>query len=333
MDLKDINSAKLGVVKLSIASNSALVVFKLIAGLAIGSVSVLSEAIHSGIDLVAALIAWFAVRSSAQPADKDHQYGHGKFENISGLVEAILIFLAAAWIIFEAAKKLIHPEPIEMIGWGILVMGLSSFVNMAVSNMLFKIGNETDSIAIKADAWHLRTDVYTSMGVMTGLAFIWLIELVWAGHHVHWIDPVIAIMVAMMIIKAAYDLTVQSMGDLLDESLPKDDNARIEELIKKQAGVTSFKNLRTRKAGNTKFIEFDILVDAGMSVEKAHNLTDYIIEDIEKVLAHSKVIIHIEPCKSGCTDDCQPNCNPLEVPSQRPLAHKRPPPPGTDSGQ
>ena len=186
MDSKDINSAKQGVVKLSIVSNGALVVFKLIAGLAIGSISVLSEAIHSGIDLVAAFIAWFAVRSSAQPADKDHQYGHDKFENISGFVEAILIFLAAAWIIFEAAKKLISPEPIEMIGWGILVMGLSSFVNMAVSHMLFKVGNATDSIAIKADAWHLRTDVYTSMGVMTGLALIWLIELAWVGHHVHW---------------------------------------------------------------------------------------------------------------------------------------------------
>ena len=288
MDIQSANSSKLGVVKLSVASNCALVVFKLIVGLAIGSVSVLSEAIHSGID---------------------HQYGHGKFENIYGFVEAILIFLAAAWIIFEAAKKLIHPEPIEMIGWGILVMGLSSFVNMAVSSMLFKIGNETDSIAIKADAWHLRTDVYTSMGVMVGLALIWLIERAWVGHHVHWIDPVIAIMVALMIIKAAYDLTVQSLGDLLDESLPKEDNSKIAELTIKQAGVISFKNLRTRKAGNTKFIELDILVAPGLSVEKAHSLTDYITADIEKVLAHSKVTIHIEPCNSGCDGGCRPNCS------------------------
>lgn len=305
---KDFNTAKMGVVKLSVASNSALVVFKLIVGLAIGSVSVLSEAIHSGIDLVAAMIAYFAVRSSAQPADKDHHYGHGKFENISGFVEAILIFLAAAWIIYEAVKKFVDPQPIEMIGWGILVMGLSSFVNMAVSHMLFKVGNETDSIAIKADAWHLRTDVYTSMGVMTGLGLIWLIELLWVGHHVHWIDPLAAIIVALMIIKAAYDLTVQSLGDLLDASLPENDNVKIAELIKKQPGVISFKSLRTRKAGHTKFIEFDIIVDAGMSVEQAHNLTDYITGDIEKVLAHSKVTIHIEPCASKCPEECLPNC-------------------------
>ncbi|MDA8244784.1 MAG: cation diffusion facilitator family transporter [Elusimicrobia bacterium] len=309
MPEKDINTAKLGVVKLSVASNTLLVVFKLIVGAAIGSVSVLSEAIHSGIDLAAAMIAYFAVRSSAQPADRDHHYGHGKFENISGFVEAILIFLAAAWIILEAVKKLVHPAPLDQVGWGILVMGLSSFVNMAVSQMLFKVGNETDSIAIKADAWHLRTDVYTSLGVMGGLALIWLIELVWAGHHVHWIDPLAAIAVALLIIKAAYDLTVQSLGDLLDASLPEDDNIKIAGLIKKQHGVISFKTLRTRKAGHTKFIEFDILVDGSMPVEKAHALTDRIIEDIEKVLSDSKVTIHIEPCAGSCPQECLPNCS------------------------
>jgi len=305
----DVNAAKAGVVKLSVASNAALVAFKLAVGLFIGSVSVLSEAIHSGIDLVAALIAYFAVRSSAQPADKDHNYGHGKFENISGFVEAILIFLAAAWIVYEAAKKLIHPEPIDFIGWGILVMGLSSFVNMAVSQMLFKVGNETDSIAIKADAWHLRTDVYTSMGVMTGLGLIWLIELVWVGHHVHWIDPVAAILVAIMIIKAAYELTLQSLGDLLDISLPKEHNAMIAALIKNQPGIISFKHLRTRKSGATRFIEFDIIVDAAMTVVKAHSLTDDIIADIERDLPNSKVTIHIEPCDMKCQQECLPNCS------------------------
>lgn len=308
MKTKDINSAKADVVILSVASNTALMVFKLTVGLLIGSVSVLSEAIHSGIDLVAALIAYFAVRSSAQPADKDHHYGHGKFENISGFIEAILIFLAAAWIIYEAVGKLLHPQPIELIGWGILVMALSSFVNMAVSQMLFKAGNTTDSIAIKADAWHLRTDVYTSMGVMAGLAMIWLIELVWTGHHVHWIDPLAAIVVALMIIKAAYDLTVQSLGDLLDESLPADDNRKIAELIKRQGEVISFKYLRTRKAGAVKFIEFDILVPAAMSVEKAHLLTDYISADIEGALARTKVTIHIEPCDKKCPRECVLNC-------------------------
>ncbi|MBU2572669.1 MAG: cation diffusion facilitator family transporter [Elusimicrobia bacterium] len=308
MNVKNANTAKLHVVKLSVVSNTVLVIFKLIAGLVIGSVSVLSEAIHSGIDLVAALIAYVAVRSSAKPADKDHHYGHGKFENISGFIEAVLIFLAAAWIIYEAVKKLIHPQAIELIGWGILVMGLSAFVNMVVSQMLFKVGNATDSIAIKADAWHLRTDVYTSLGVMAGLFLIWLIELVWVGHHVHWIDPVIAILVALLIIKAAYNLTAQSMGDLLDGSLPKEDNTKIEGLISAQKGVISFKNLKTRKAGATRFIESEILVDSGMSVVDAHALTDYIIADIGRAFADAKVTIHIEPCEKKCPEECLPNC-------------------------
>jgi cation diffusion facilitator family transporter len=306
--MTDINAKKLGVVKLSVASNSVLVVFKLLVGFAIASVSVLSEAIHSAIDLAAAGIAYFAVRSAAQPADKDHHYGHGKFENISGFVEAILIFLAAAGIIYEAVHKLLNPTDIPEIGWGILVMGLSSFVNMAVSHMLFKVGNETDSIAIKADAWHLRTDVYTSMGVMGGLGLIWLIELLWKGHHVHWIDPLAAILVALLIVKAAYDLTVQSLGDLLDVSLPKSDNALVVDMIKAQYGVISFKNLRTRKVGSSKFIDFDIVVDGALSVEKAHALTDQISANIERALSNSTVTIHIEPCAGDCSPACLPNC-------------------------
>ena len=309
-----LQSKKIKVVKLSVTSNSVLVVFKLIIGFYIGSISVLSEAIHSGIDLAAALIAYFAVRSSAQPADKDHHYGHGKFENVSGFVEAILIFLAAAWIIIEAVKKLAtRSAPIELVGWGILVMALSSFVNMAVSHQLFKIGSEADSVAIKADAWHLRTDVYTSMGVMGGLALIWLIELAFPGHHVHWIDPLAAILVAGLIIKAAYDLTVQSLGDLLDASLPKAENELIRSAIRGRSGVISFKGLRTRKSGGVRFIEFDMLVQADITVEASHALADEVTAAISSSLKNAEVTIHIEPCKpcppsAACAANCVSPC-------------------------
>lgn len=304
----ELHKKKIQVVKLSVASNSALVVFKVIVGLAIGSVSVLSEAIHSGIDLIAALIAYFAVRSSGKPADREHRYGHGKYENISGFVEALLIFGAAAWIIYEAVHKLRNPQPIDMIGWGILVMALSSFMNMVVSSMLFKIGNEADSVAIKADAWHLRTDVYTSVGVMGGLAMIWFFSFFFHDHDLLWIDPVVAILVALLIVKAAYDLTLQSLGDLLDISLPAERDAEIGEVIKAQAGVISFKNLRTRKAGATKFVDFDLMVDGNISVEAAHAITDRITEALEARLGSVHATIHIEPCKLGCPEDCHPNC-------------------------
>ncbi len=301
------------------ASNAALVVFKLIVGLSIGSVSVLSEAIHSGIDLTAALIAYFSVHSSGKPADREHRYGHGKFENISGFLEALLIFGASAWIIYEAVIKLHHPRPIEMIGWGILVMAVSSFINMAVSTMLFKIGADTDSVAIKADAWHLRTDVYTSMGVMAGLALIWFFGLFFDGHDLLWIDPVVAIFVALLIVKAAYDLTMQSLGDLLDISLPEEQDAEIAKTIKAQEGVISFKNLRTRKAGAVKFVEFDMVVDGNISVDAAHAITDRIAAELERKLGSVYPTIHIEPCKLDCAEDCLPNCS---SPSKKAAANK-----------
>ena len=165
---------KLRVALLSVVSNITLVLLKLVTGLASGSVSILSEAVHSGSDLLASLIAFFSVKTASQPADSKHPFGHGKIENISGTVEALLIFLAAAWIIWEAIDKLVHPQPIETLGWGIGVMLASTLVNIAVSEMLFTVGRETDSVALEADAWHLRTDVYTSAGVMVSLALIWL---------------------------------------------------------------------------------------------------------------------------------------------------------------
>ena len=154
-------NSKIKVARLSIASNSFLIVIKLLAGLFSGSVSVISEAIHSGMDLVAALIAFFSVRISDRPADSKHPYGHGKFENVSGVIEAVLIFIAAVWIILEAVRKLLHQSDVEKIHLGLIVMAISALVNFLVSGKLYKIAKATDSIALEADARHLKTDVYT----------------------------------------------------------------------------------------------------------------------------------------------------------------------------
>jgi cation diffusion facilitator family transporter len=157
---------KVGVAAVSVAANVALIIVKVVVGVLMGSVAVISEAIHSGVDLLAAVIALLAVRASSQKADERHPYGHGKYENISGTVEALLIFGAAAWIIYEAVHKLIHPQEIEMAAWGAGVMLVSVIVNLVVGQRLFKVGKQTDSVALQADAWHHRTDVYTSAGVM-----------------------------------------------------------------------------------------------------------------------------------------------------------------------
>lgn len=294
---------------LSVASNTTLVIGKLVIGLAIGSVSVLSEAAHSGADLVAACIAFLAVRVSDKPADKDHPFGHGKAENIAGAVEALLIVGAAIWIIIEAVRKLLRPEPLEALGWGVVVMGVSVVANTVVSHMLFKVGKETESVALMADGWHLRTDVYTSAGVMGGLLFIELAKRVLPQYNLEWVDPVVAIAVALLILKAGWDLTHQSSRDLVDSRLSVEEEDAIREAILRfRPRACGFHHLRTRKSGSHRFVDFHLLVEPSMSVEESHGLTEEVGDEIAGILAGANVNIHVEPCEPACPDECLDGC-------------------------
>lgn len=294
---------------LSIISNSTLVALKLAVGLVIGSVSVISEAIHSGVDLIAAGIAYYSVRTSGIPADREHPYGHGKIENISGTIEALLIFVAALWILYEAVKKIVRPEPLEMASWGVAVMLLSAAVNTIVSRKLFRVGKETDSVALLADGWHLRTDVYTSAGVMLGLAVIWAASRFAPGVDLNWVDPAAAIGVAVLIIKAAWDLTMQSARDLLDVQLPGDEIVWIESLIlHRRPVVKGYHKLRTRKAGHFRFVEVHITVDPDMTVEASHSITRDLSREIRERFPGVSVTIHIEPCDGSCAQSCLGGC-------------------------
>ncbi|HNY51118.1 MAG TPA: cation diffusion facilitator family transporter [Smithella sp.] len=304
----NIQKRKERVAMLSVASNSFLVLFKVIVGLAIGSVSIISEAIHSGVDLLAAIIAMFSVKTSSEPADERHPFGHGKIENISGFVEALLIFGAAFWIIFEALKKINAPEVMENAEWGVGVMLFSAVMNFIVSQKLFKVGKEADSIALQADAWHLRTDVYTSVGVMFGLSVIWLGHKFFPDPHIHWIDPVAAICVAVLIIHAAYELTMNSLRDLVDVHLPKEEENFIRDMILRETAIHGFHQLRTRKAGHIRFMEFHINVDPHMSVQESHHITRVLKKNIRDKFPESTITIHIEPCDGACTDICLGGC-------------------------
>ena len=303
------NKRKSNVALLSVISNSTLVILKLIVGLTIGSVSVISEAIHSGVDLLAAVIALFAVRTAAKPADEDHPFGHGKVENISGTVEALLIFIAAAWILFEAIKKLREPEPLDEAGWGVAVMLLSVASNIFVSKRLFKVGQETDSVALKADAWHLRTDVYTSLGVMAGLAIIVIGKLIVPGVNLQWVDPVAAMVVAVLIIRAAYHLTVESARDLVDVGLPAYEVEDVRKhIIAFAPTIRGIHRLRTRKAGASRFVEFHIRVDATMSVDESHRIADMVTCSIKQHYPGTTVTIHIEPCNCAIAKEGSCGC-------------------------
>lgn len=306
----DNKTKKSRVALLSVTSNTLLVIMKLSIGILIHSVSVISEAIHSSVDLVAAVIALVAVRKSAKPEDRHHAFGHGKIENISGAIEALLIFLAAGWIIFEAVQKLKNPQPIEQAGWGILIMSISAAANFFVSRMLFKVGDETDSIALKADAWHLRTDVWTSLGVMAGLLLYWIGRFLLPGMDLVWLDPIAAIAVALLIVKAAYDLTLESVRDLLDTSLGRADEQLIGKYVEEQyPKVLSYHKLRTRKSGSQRFYEFHLVVVPEMSVKESHELGDRIVARVKGHYPDAKVVIHVEPCDKKCTDECVDNCS------------------------
>jgi cation diffusion facilitator family transporter len=294
---------------ISVMSNTTLVAAKLSIGFAIGSVSVISEAIHSGVDLIAAAIALYSVRTSSIPADSGHPFGHGKIENVSGTIEALLIFAAAGWIIYEAIQKLIHPEPLDAPLLGVAVMLVSVIANIAVSRLLFRVGRETDSVALLADAWHLRTDVYTSLGVMAGLGIIWVGQGVLPGTDLHWIDPVCAIGVAVLIVKAAYDLTRQAARDLLDASLPPEEEVWVRQSIESERSIVNGCHaLRTRKAGHYRFVEFHIQVDPLMSVAESHALTQKLSRTIQSRIPNTSVTIHVEPCTKECTEKCRQGC-------------------------
>ena len=278
---------KVKIARLSVISNTALVLLKLVAGVISGSVSIISEAIHSSLDLVAALIAFFSVKVSDNPPDSKHPYGHGKIENISGVIEALLIFVAAGWIIWEAVKKMIGGEiELELIGVGVAVMVISAITNTIVSKKLYKVAKETNSIALEADALHLKTDVYTSLGVAVGLALI-----MFTG--IKWLDPVIAIIVALFIIFESYRLLKRAFLPLLDTAWKEEDITNLEHRLK-TLGV-NYHDLRTRFAGAYRFVDLHIQIPENVSVGEAHKYCDKIEDDLKSIYKNMNITIHVEP--------------------------------------
>lgn len=277
--------------KLSILSNSSLIVLKLFAGVVSGSIGIISEAIHSGSDLFASIVTFLSINQSSKPADNDHQFGHGKYEDFAGLIEGVLIILASFYIIYEAAIKILFPSLEHInVDLGLVVMLISCVANFFVSKYLFKIAKKTDSIALYADGEHLRTDIYSSLAVFLGLLAVKL-----TGNPIF--DPMIAIAVAVIIFNAGFKICETSKNSLLDTSLSEYENSQIEYIISGfiGEGIIKLKSLRTRKAGMKKNIEMVLIIDGTMHVSKAHELCDQIEEKIDKCLHNTDISIHMEP--------------------------------------
>ncbi|AKG54282.1 cobalt-zinc-cadmium resistance protein [Dehalogenimonas sp. WBC-2] len=292
---------------LSVGSNAVLFILKVTVGLATGAVSILAEAIHSALDLTAAVIAFFGVRAADKPADREHPFGHGKWENVSGTIEALLIFIAAAWIIYEAIKRIIHGAEVELLGWGMAVMLVSVIANTIVSRHLFKTAKATDSIALEADGQHLRTDIMTSAGVLTGLVLVQITGL-------KMLDPVVAIAVGLIIIKAAYDILKKSFGDIVDTGLPPEDEKIIVGILKEhRQQLAGFHGLRTRKAGAQRFAELHVVMPRDITVEKSHQICDHLESELKKRLPRLEITLHVEPCDDDCPE-CQVSCDSRKSP-------------------
>jgi cation diffusion facilitator family transporter len=280
----------------SVVSNSVLTISKLVVGYLTGSISVLSEGVHSGNDLVAALLAFVSVRKANEPADVRHEYGHGKFEALSGLVEAVLIIGAALAILFSAGRAFLTGtfEKIEH-GPALAVMAVSMTLNIVVSRYLYKVARRHDSIALQADAAHLSTDVWTSATVLAGLAVMSGLHM--ANIDAHWLDPALAFGVGALVTAQGGSIARQALDQLLDASLPPAEVERIAATIRDHYGqYVSFHRLRSRRAGHQRHIDLHLVMCQHVTVAEAHEFTDHLEAEIQEILPGSEVMIHVEPC-------------------------------------
>jgi cation diffusion facilitator family transporter len=281
---------KSGAAGLSIVSNSVLIALKLAAGAITGSIAILTEALHSLVDLVASVIAFISVRKADEPADADHPYGHEKIEPLSANIEGMLILVGAGIIIYEATHRLVVGSTVESLGVGIAVMAVSVVANLAVSSVLMRQARTHDSLALEGDAAHLRTDALTSGGVLVGLALVQITG-------VDALDSVTALLVAALIVVAGIRIMRRSSGVLVDEALPDEEMDRIESAIQaaRTPEVAGYHKLRARRAGRRRYIDLHVQYRSGTSLEDAHHLAHALRDAIEAEIPRAEVLIHVEP--------------------------------------
>ena len=271
----------------SIVSNCSLTAIKLFAAIISGSVSALSEAIHSCGDVIASLLAWISVRVSDKPADEEHPFGHGKAESLAGLAEACLLVVAGCYVFYEAVQRVRKPEPLDvgLAFWAILATGI---VNIFVSRFVRRVAVETDSDALRADAAHLTADVVTTAGVLVGLGLVW-----WTDNHLF--DSLVALLLTVWIFWTAIRIGWKSSVVLLDSALPENEIAIVRNILELHSKILGFHQLRTRKSGSHRHIDAHIQLDDEFSLVEAHEITEEIEDQIRDALPNVSIALHMEP--------------------------------------
>lgn len=276
---------------ISIASNTVLIGLKVVAGIVTGSVAILTEAAHSAIDLLASFVAFFSLRKAAEPADASHPYGHAKLENLAAAIEGMLILVGAGVIVYESIHRLAVGAHVDTLGLGIGVLTLSAIANFGVSHFLYREAHITESPALAGDAAHLRTDAWTSVGVVVGLTIV-------AITGVDALDSVTALVVATAIVTAGVRLVTSSSRILVDEALPAEELDMVREVMLAHEGseVLGFHALRARRAGSRRYIDMHVQFRHGTTLERAHELAHELQSAIRTRLGGTAdVLIHLEP--------------------------------------
>jgi len=282
---------------LSIAAAVATILLKGIAWWLTGSVGLLSDALESFVNLAGALMALGMLALAASPADEKHAYGHGKAEYFSSAFEGFLILLAAVSIAYTAIDRFLHPQEIEAVGVGLLVSVVASLINLFAARELLKAGRAHHSITLEADAKHLMTDVWTSVGVIIGVGLVWLSGWLW-------LDPLIALVVAANIVWTGWHLMSQSAAGLMDAAIPAEQIVAIENVLAKyrKQGL-DFHALRTRQAGRQAFISLHVLVPGEWTVQRGHDVVEDIEADIRAVVPFSHLTTHLEPIEDPASHE------------------------------
>jgi len=274
----------------SIASNATLILLKVVAGAVTGSIAIITEAVHSGIDLIASVIAYFSVRKADEPPDESHPYGHEKVENVAAGIEGMLILVGAGIIIYQSVRRLIDHAEVEHLGVGIAVIAFSTVANFVVSGYLYRQAKLTDSPALEGDAAHLRTDAFTSAGVLLALILVQVTGI-------EELDAITALIVAVAIVWAGIQILSRSSRVLVDEALPAHELAAVRTAIDEFGSeeVVGFHKLRARSAGSRRYVDLHVQFRKGTTLERAHELAHELQRAIRGRLRGADVLIHLEP--------------------------------------
>jgi cation diffusion facilitator family transporter len=279
-----------------LATVLGLFALKIVVGVVTGSISIWAQAVDSSFDIFAVAITFLTVGYSSKPADAEHPFGHGKAEAIAAGIQALLLLGASAAIAYSAVQRIINGAEVAYAPAGVAVMLISMVTSLLLSRYLFKVARATGSTALEANANNIRSDVYSTGGVLVGLAIV----SIWKNATI--IDPILALIVVLLILRATYRVGWMAFHELVDVRLPEDEEQKIRQAITEHFGgeVVSFHKLRTRKAGSQRYIDLHLVMPRHISLEKAHEMTDHLEKDMKTRILRTDVTIHVEPCDGNC---------------------------------